>query len=404
MPLPLHAEVLRKAPWPGSEAEPRPNILLADDEPAKRLALAEALEGLEHHLDVASHGREVLKLLLKRQYAVVLLDVKMPDIDGFEIARLIRERAQSRHTPIIFITAHRADELDMRRGYSLGAVDYIFAPVSPAILRAKVSVFLELERMRHALELEIAAGRHAAAEIEGLNRDLQRRAAELEAANRELDRFAALVAHDLRAPLRAIEGYARMFEEDHLDRLDGEGRRLVRVVREESRRLDLLIEKLLDFTRFGREPMEAALIDMGELARAAFMELKDGGGARAPALLMSDLPTGRGDPALIRQVWTNLLSNAIKYSGRRSDPVIEVAGHTVAGENVYCVRDNGAGFDMRHYERLFGLFQRLPEAKQYDGAGVGLAIVERIVNRHGGRVWAESKPDQGASFYFTLPA
>src|SRR5262249_8122952 len=130
------------------------NILLADDEPSKRLALAEALEGLEHNLDVAAHGREVLKLLLKRQYAVVLLDVKMPDIDGFEIARLIRERPEPRHTPIIFITAHRADELDMRRGYALGAVDYIFAPASPAILRAKVAVFLELDRMRRALELE----------------------------------------------------------------------------------------------------------------------------------------------------------------------------------------------------------------------------------------------------------
>ena len=400
MPLPLRAEVLRKGPE--AEAELRPRILLADDEPAKRLALTEALEGLEHEVDVAAHGREVLKLLLKRQYAVVLLDVKMPDIDGFEIARLIRDRPQSRHTPIIFITAHRADELDMRRGYALGAVDYIFAPVSPAVLRSKVSVFLELERMRRALVLEVAAGRRAAAEIETLNRDLERRATQLEAANRELDRFTALVAHDLREPLRAIEGYARMFEEDYVERLDGEARRLIKVVRSESRRLDQLIEKLLDFARLSREPIEAGPIDMGELARAAFTELKNGGAA--PSLLLSDLPAGRGDPGLIRQVWTNLLSNAIKYCGRRNDPVIEVMGHTVAGENVYCVKDNGAGFDMRHYERLFGLFQRLHEPRSFPGAGVGLAIVERVISRHGGRVWAEGKPDQGASFYFTLPA
>ncbi len=401
MPLPLYAAVERK---PEIATQGRPNILLADDEPAKRLALGEALEGLEHNLFVAEDGREVLKQLLKRRYAVVLLDVKMPEIDGFEIARLIRERPQSRHTPIIFITAHRADEIDMRRGYALGAVDYIFAPVSPSILRAKVAVFLELERMRDELELEIAGRKRAAAEVAALNERLQRRATELEAANRELDRFTATVSHDLRAPLRAIEGYARMFEEDYIDKLDREGLRLLRVVRDESRKMDQLIENLLAFARYSREPIALATIDMAELARAAYTELKNGDAARTPTLRVAALPPGRGDPALIRQVWINLLSNAIKYSDRSPQPHVEIEGRLEEGETVYCVKDNGLGFDMSHYGRLFGLFQRLHDGRHYPGAGVGLAIVERVVSRHGGRVWAESKPNEGAAFYFSLPA
>jgi signal transduction histidine kinase len=382
----------------------KPNILLADDEPTQRIALTEALHGLEHRLYVAGDGREALKLLLQRPYAVVLLDVNMPGIDGFEVARMLRERPRSRHTPVIFITAHRADELDLRRGYALGAVDYIFAPVSPGTLRAKVSVFLELERMRRELEREIAEGRRAAAEIVSLNAGLRRRAAELEAANAELDAFTGVVSHDLRAPLRAIEGYARMVEEDYFERLDGEARRLLKVVRDECRKMERLIENLLSFTRCSRAPLQPALIDMAELARTAFIELRNGDAARAPSLRVAQLPAGRGDPDLIRQVWMHLLSNAIKYCARQPQSTVEIDGQVEGGESVYCVRDNGAGFDMRYYDRLFGLFQRPPGGERAGGAGVGLAIVERVVTRHGGRVWAEGKPNEGAAFYFSLPA
>ena len=397
-PFQVHAEPT------DAVAEDKPNILLADDEQAQRLALTEALEGLEHTLYVASDGRDALRLLLQRPYAVVLLDVNMPGIDGFEVARMLRERPRSRHTPVIFITAHRADEIDLRRGYSLGAVDYIFAPVSPATLRAKVSVFLELARIRGELEREIAEGRRAALEIESLNAGLRRRAAELEAANAELDAFTGVVSHDLRAPLRAIEGYARMVEDEYFERLDGEARRLLKVVRDECRKMERLIENLLTFTRCSRVPLQPARIDMAELARTAFVELRNGDAARAPVLRVAQLPPGRGDPDLIRQVWMHLLSNAIKYCARQPESTVEIEGRTEGAESVYCVRDNGAGFDMRYYDRLFGLFQRPPGDKPSSGSGVGLAIVERVVTRHGGRVWAEGKPNEGAAFYFSLPA
>ena len=388
----------------GEVAEDKPNILLADDEQAQRIALTEALEGLEHQLYVAGNGREALRLLLQRPYAVVLLDVNMPDIDGFEVARMLRERPRSRHTPVIFITAHRADELDLRRGYALGAVDYIFAPVSAGTLRAKVSAFLELERTRRDLERQIAEGRRAALEIEQLNAGLRRRAEELEAANAELDAFTGVVSHDLRAPLRAIEGYARMVEDDHFERLDGEARRLLKVVRDECRKMERLIENLLTFTRCSRAPLQPALIDMAGLARTAFVELRNGDAGRAPMLRVAQLPPGRGDPELIRQVWMHLLANAIKYCARQPESKVEVEGRREGGESVYCVRDNGSGFDMRHYDQLFSLFQRPPGAKPSSGSGVGLAIVERVVTRHGGRVWAEGKPNEGAAFYFSLPA
>ena len=396
--LPMRAEPM------GEAADDKPNILLADDEEAQRIALGEALGGLEHRLYVAGNGRDALKLLLQRQYAAVLLDVNMPDIDGFEVARMLRERPSSRGTPVIFITAHRADELDLRRGYALGAVDYIFAPVSAATLRAKVSAFLELERTRRDLEHQVAEGRRAAAEIERLNAGLRRRASELEAANAELDAFAGVVSHDLRAPLRAIEGYARMVEDDHFEHLDGEARRLLKVVRDECRKMERLIENLLAFTRCSRAPLQPAQIDMTELARASFIELRNGDAARAPALSVAHLPPGRGDPDLIRQVWMHLLSNAIKYCARQPQSRVEVEGRLEGGESVYCVRDNGTGFDMRYYDRLFGLFQQPLGEKRSNGGGVGLAIVERVVTRHGGRVWAEGKPNEGASFYFSLPA
>jgi len=195
-----------------------------------------------------------------------------------------------------------------------------------------------------------------------------------------------------------------MVEEDSVERLDADARRLLKVVRDETRRMDRLIENLLAFARCSRAPIEPALIDMAELARTVFVELKNGSGARGPILQVAALPPGRGDPALIRQVWSNLLSNAIRYCARRPQGVVEVEGRVEAGERVYCVRDNGTGFDMRHYDRLFGLFQRPPGEPSTGGVGVGLAIVERVVTRHGGRVWAEGKPNEGATFYFSLPA
>ena len=385
-------------------AEQKANILLVDDDPKKRLALSAVLEDLGHPIFEAGTGQEALRLALQRDYAVVLLDVQMPEMDGFQIAQLLRSRKRSTHTPIIFITAYNQADIEVLRGYALGAVDYVFAPVVPEILRAKVSVFVELALMRQALEAEVIERRRAAEEIEELNTRLEMRAAELEAANKELESFTYSVSHDLRAPLRAIDGFSRILEEEHSGGLDEEGRRMLGLVRDGARKMSQLVEDLLVFSRFNRKPVAPVEIDMSELVKTVFRELLQGGTPCVPELRLSELPPGRGEPALIRQVWMNLFSNAIKYSSKRPGPVIEVGGYADERESVYYVRDNGAGFDMRQQHKLFGLFQRLHGTAEFPGTGVGLAIVERIVTRHGGRIWAEGRVNEGASFYFSLPA
>jgi signal transduction histidine kinase len=229
-------------------------------------------------------------------------------------------------------------------------------------------------------------------------------AAELEARVRErtaeLESFSYSVSHDLRAPLRAVDGYARMLEEDYGERLDAEGRRLLGVVRESATRMGRLIDDLLAFSRLGRQEPARRRVDMDALVREAIAEVRAGSDAPIQA---SALPAADADPAMLKQVWVNLISNAIKYSSKRAEARVEIGGREDARERVYWVRDNGAGFDMRYADKLFGVFQRLHRAEEFPGTGVGLALVHRVVTRHGGRVWAEGKPGEGACFYFSLP-
>lgn len=236
----------------------------------------------------------------------------------------------------------------------------------------------------------------------GLERQVAERTAQLEASNKELESFSYSVSHDLRSPLRAIDGFSRILQEDHNDKLDDEGRRLLGVIRDNSRNMGQLIDDLLEFSRLGRKPLAATAIDMKHMVEEVLKEVQTDSG-RQPELVIGDLPPAHGDITLVKQVWVNLLANAVKFSGKRGRPAIEVSGYENGAENVYCVKDNGAGFDMRYYDKLFGVFQRLHRLEEYSGTGVGLAIVQRVVTRHGGRVWAEGKIDEGAAFYFALP-
>ncbi|HZR68637.1 MAG TPA: ATP-binding protein [Burkholderiales bacterium] len=250
------------------------------------------------------------------------------------------------------------------------------------------------------------AVRRQVAEVARLNASLAIRTEEAEAANRELESFSYSVSHDLRSPLRAIDGFSRILVEDYGARLDDEGRRLLGVVLEGSRKMERLIDDLLDFSRLGKKPLALAAIDMTALAREVYGELRGMRAARTegePVFALAPLPQGRGDAAILRHVFVNLLSNALKYARKDRVPRIEVSGWDAGSETVYRVKDEGVGFDMAYYDKLFGLFQRLHSDKDFSGTGVGLAIVKRVVERHGGRVWAESRPGAGASFYFSLP-
>ena len=254
---------------------------------------------------------------------------------------------------------------------------------------------------------DITDRKQAELRIRQLNAQLDQRAAELEVTNKELESFSYSVSHDLRSPLRAIDGFSRMMEEDYANRLDDEGRRILQVIRDNSRKMGQLIDDLLAFSRLGRKPVEAAAIDMDALVDEVWAQACAAarGGTRdtAPRLRREPLPAAWGDAAMIRQVLANLVSNAIKYSSRQADPLVEISGSQEGAETFYQVRDNGVGFDMQYYGKLFRVFQRLHGADEFPGTGVGLAIVQRVVVRHGGRVWAQSQPGAGSTFTFSLP-
>jgi len=255
---------------------------------------------------------------------------------------------------------------------------------------------------------DITERKHIEEEISKLNRSLELRVIErtagLEAANKDMESFSYSISHDLRAPLRAINGFSKMLQEEYADKLDDEGKRLLNVVGDNAHKMGQLIDDLLAFSRVGRNEIERSVVDMKSLAASVWEELKPDMAGRNVRLELGDIPPAEGDPAMMHQVVFNLLSNAVKFTQHRADARIEVGGQADEHETVYHVTDNGAGFDMQYAPKLFGVFQRLHGMDEFAGTGIGLAIVKRIIIKHGGRVWAEGKIGEGATICFALPA
>ncbi|MBE0556892.1 MAG: two-component sensor histidine kinase [Proteobacteria bacterium] len=244
-------------------------------------------------------------------------------------------------------------------------------------------------------------------ELQKLNQELDQRRSEniaqLEAANLDLDSFCYSISHDLQTPLRAIDGYSRMILKRQGERFDEDTRNKFEIIRSNVQKMGQLITDLLAFSRLGRKQLSIAVVDMEAVVKEAWEEQESVNHNRAMTLRIDSMPMGMGDRALLHQVVENLLSNAVKFAGSRGEVIVEAGGYGEGTENVYTIKDNGAGFDMAYYDKLFGMFQRLHNPDEYEGTGVGLAIAQRIVNRHGGRIWAEGKIDEGACFYFSLP-
>jgi signal transduction histidine kinase len=273
-------------------------------------------------------------------------------------------------------------------------------------------VFQNTEKEKRAAELIIANMELALQNIERENRSaelinandvLATRTAELVTANKDLESFSYSVSHDMRAPLRAIHGYARILKEDYESKLDSEASRLINRIVDNTKKMGQLIDELLAFSRLGRKEMVIVNIPMQNMVENLCNEIQSEHPEQKVKFTIQNLLPIQGDSTSLKQTWINLISNAVKYSGRKENPTIEIGCFEKAEEIVYFIKDNGAGFDMRFYNKLFGVFQRLHSDEQFEGTGVGLAIVHRIITKHGGKVWGESKVNEGATFYFSIP-
>jgi two-component system, sensor histidine kinase and response regulator len=368
------------------------NILLVDDDATKRFALKAILSPLGEHIVEASSGADALRQLLRGDFAVVLLDVKMPIMDGFETAQLIRQRPKSELTPIIFVTAFDQAETDMGKGYDLGAVDFVFAPVTPAILRAKVTVFAELYWAREEL-------RRYRSRLETL---VAERTTALTSINRELEAFSYSVSHDLRAPLLAFDGLSEELLQGYGGQLDKKAKDYLHRMRRASRRMTSVFDGLQTLFQLTSGEIRRDELDITTLASDVVDEIRTANASRQVEVDIAPNLTAKGDPRLVRILLYNLIGNAWKFTSREGPAHIVVGKEMVEGESRIFVRDNGVGFDMIYAHRLFGAFQRLHSESEFPGTGIGLATARRIVNRHGGRIWAEGAVGEGATFYFVL--
>ena len=389
---------------PGINPDPREadaasspaRLLLVEDNADLRRHLIGVL-GDRYLLAVAGNGRQALELALADPPDLVLSDVMMPEMDGIELTRRLRSDPRTATVPIVLLTA-RVGEEPFLEGLANGADDYLPKPFSSRQLLARVSSLIDLARMRRQI-LAAEETRRANAE---LTTQVQIRTADLVAANQELESFSYSVSHDLRAPLRAISGFAAIIVEDHGNNLPQDARDALNRVITNARRMGLLIDDLLAFSRFRRQELSNQTIDTGRLVRQCWDELRGDLGQRQVAFTVGDLPTCQGDRAMLKQVWLNLLGNALKYSRQVGEPQITVGVEGEPERPVFVVRDNGSGFDMRFADKLFQVFQRLHRDDEFEGTGIGLAIVHRIIVRHRGRIWAESQKGKGATFRFTL--
>jgi signal transduction histidine kinase len=372
-----------------SAAGPAPSILIVDDNPANRRLYDVVLRGIGAEVFTATTGEQAVAHCAERRFAMILLDVHLSGMSGFDVALALRQ-THAVHSPIVFVSAVYTHESHAFEGYRLGAVDYILSPVVPAILRAKAEAFIRLDRMRREAEEQALA--------------IATAYRELRSAHTDLEHFSFTVSHDLRTPLGQIAGFADLLQRRCGAQLDDTGRRYLGLISDAASRMDQLIDDLLVLAGLSRRPLDPEPVDLSELARERVAELMAQAPQSAAEWVIANGLVVQGDLRLLRAALSNLLGNAFKYSAEAEPPHIEFTASTVNGEPVFCVRDNGAGFDPQAAgERLFKPFQRFHPESDFAGTGIGLAIVERAIARHGGRIWAESRPGEGASFFFTLP-
>lgn len=359
------------------------DILIVDDRPDKLLALEAILAPLKENIIKATSGGQALRLLLKHDFAVLLLDVQMPHIDGFETAELIRQNERTKHLPIIFVSAFEPTNERLKRVYSLGAVDYVPSPGAPEALLAKVAVFVELHRK---------------------NRTLAKLVHQMNEKTTQLNDFCYTIAHDLRAPLRAITGFAEVLREDKGNVLNDNGTDCLKRIVASSHRLDRLIQDLLGYTRLERVPINGQEVELGSVIDAALkhleQQIKETG---AEVFVRHPLPRVLSNKGALEHVFLNLISNALKFSRNGISPKVSIYGEDQPHGVRVWVEDNGIGIAPQYRDRIFGMFEKVNDGVKYPGTGAGLAIVAKAIERLGGSKGVESDPNVGSRFWIELP-
>jgi len=377
-------------------------ILLVEDNPGDARLIQETLadsRGAAFDLETADRLATGLERLRSGGIDVVLLDLTLPDSGGAATFGAVNLAAP--HIPTIVLTG-LGDEALALQVVREGAQDYLVKGQADGEMLAR-AIRYAIERQHIRLELKRAE--EAVRQLnEELEQRVRQRTAELEAANHELEAFTYSVSHDLRAPLRHVNGFVRILVDEFHDDLNAQAQHYLDRIEEGARRMGRLVDDLLNLARVGRQHPQPRATALGSVVREVISELGPELAGREIDWRVADLPEVRCDPGLLHVAFTNLLSNAVKYTRPRSRPVIEVGQTTRDGERAFFVKDNGVGFDMKYADKLFGVFQRLHRADEFEGTGVGLATVQRIVHKHGGRIWAEAELDRGAAFYFTLAA
>lgn len=414
-----------------------PRILIADDLPDNRYLLEVLLRGNGYEVVSVDNGSAAIEALRASGVDLIISDILMPVMDGFALCRACKEDSSLCETPFIFYTATYTEPQDEQFALSLGADRFLIKPQEPEtlleILRSVLRegkesrphlplgpemeffrqhnavLFKKLEDKLVELEREVNQRKKAEDALTALNADLeariQARTAELEALNAELEAFAYTVSHDLKSPLQAIVSSGELLAESCSGLMEPKHQRMLQLVAQEGRRMGQLINDLLAFSRMGKLALQPEPLDMPRLAQLAFQETSARHQPAKPVVCQClPCPSASGDPALIHQVLINLFSNAIKYSQPVEQPSIAFGGKVDGGCVTCWVKDNGVGFDMKQASHLFEAFHRLPGHAAFEGTGAGLAIVRRIIQRHGGKVWAESAVGVGTTIFFTLPA
>jgi len=420
---------------PGSESETTRSeikILAVDDREDNLLSIETILEKDGYTIVKAQSGRAALKLLLKEHdFSLILMDVQMPEMNGLETATLIYEREKLRHIPVIFITAHEYGEDLMFRGYRMGAVDYIYKPYNPDLLRFKVGVFVELYRknrelrqqektlkaINQSLEKEIEEKRASENRVQLLNRQLVQNNSELKMINEELDRFAYVASHDLQEPLRKILLFIDKLDGSFDAQLDPVVRDHFQKISRAAERMQSLITDLLKYSRHAQNTEDFTLTDLNQVLADVLADMEPDIRKKNAVIVSRELPVVVAIPSQIRQLMQNLLSNAIKFSKPDFTPQVEIFSDMLAPEKKSAgeefsrgnfhqihIKDNGIGFDPKYAQDIFAVFKRLHSYHEIEGTGIGLSICKKIVEQHSGTITAQGMPGEGALFTVGLPA